>query len=206
MRYTIITFTFLLLISCNRTKSNQQAFETILETDSLQTQLYKSLNGTWSGYYECLKFSVDTTFYASSQETLEYLLTNTVSDSSLVKEVTLNQNTIKRPLFLTFNIEDEYSEHNDVIVKTAETERVFPFSTRFSILEYKNSDRTLHFGEDEGGQRTFMSLPDGTMISNVLNDSLSWDNIDLVIESITDDSAIFKFETGIGKLVLKKDR
>ena len=206
MKYLLILFTSCLVVSCSRTKSSQPTFESIIESDSLHTQLYGFLEGKWRGYYECLEFTVDTTFYNSYEEKLEFMLTNSVTDSTLIKEVILKQDTIKRPIFVVFNIEDKSSRSNNVVVETSSTKRVFPFSTRYSIFEYKNSERELHFGEDEGAQGAFMSLPDGTLISNVLDDSLSWDNIDLTIELMNRDSAIFNFKSGVGQLVLIKER
>lgn len=204
MRHFSFFITVVILISCGRPNSGQGTFDSILETGSKQTELHNVLAGTWEGYYECLEFSSDTVFYESYEETLGFMLTNTVTDSSLIKEVKFNKDTIKRRITLTFNIEDAFSENNSVTVETNMTKKTFPFSTRFSILEYNTTEKSIHFG-DERNQKKFMYVSeDGEMISNVLNDSLSWNNVDLIIESVDETSAVFNFQTGIGQLVIKK--
>lgn len=207
----ILLFPLLALIfySCGNNRNNVEDFESLLSSIESDSTLHVFLDGNWNGYYEQLEYKIDTIFYESYEETPEYILTNTVTDSSLIKDAEIRIDTTLKPITLYFNILDSLSK--TVVISTEQVSDTFEFQTGYSFTNYKESPKKLLFSrttlEEDSNERfseIHTSMLSNVSTANAINDSLSWDKIDLIIETMNRDSISLVNAYGEGRIFLKK--
>lgn len=86
--------------ACN--DNRKLTIDDIVEKGEILDATAAKLEGKWSGFYQELDLKFDTVFYEKYEDKLEYLLSGTISDSSLVKGITLLDTFDVKPVQLEF--------------------------------------------------------------------------------------------------------
>jgi len=196
-KYLICILSVLFWSGCSK-PTKQDSLDKILYQYEKNDKLKDLIKGNWKGCYEILSPTYDTTFYKSHEEKLEFILSNEISDSSLIKELVIKDTFQTAPIEIDFNIDEGKTKF---LLGTPDT----TYSIDFRLSYYQES--RIQFGFD-----TLTNIEDSTQLvvgfplSNhgSLQQALLSKSFELIIKTHSKDSMTLGLDQGYGEIKLKK--
>lgn len=162
------------------------------------------LGGEWEGYFQELNPSYDTLFFNSVDEKLEFMLSGSVSDSSLLKEVTVRDTFQVKPVHIDFGTLDRQDWSGVAQITFPEADSTISVPLGLDLATYlSDGSRQITFGstDETNPLRLFDRLQHDSF-----QRAFSSPAFNLVINSLSADSLVFSLPAGYGKMVLVKKK
>lgn len=164
------------------------------------------MKGKWQGAYEALDPSYDTVFYSSLKEKTEYLLSGSVADSSLIKDVSIRDTFNLRIVAFEFELSDATSWTGmaqvifagDSIMKLPATMNMVdnlddgPIQMKFGVTSDTVSNETRFYEDIKAAAH--ISFQDAFLSQSFI----------LAIDHLSEDSLRFSLPGGYGKMNLTR--
>lgn len=162
------------------------------------------LDGEWQGFYQELNPSFDTVFFNSVEQKLEFMLSGSVSDSSLVKEVAVRDSFRTRSVVVDLRQMDRQSWTGIAKITFADGDSVRSMPVSLDLGTYLSDGlREITFGASD--ETDPMHVFDRWQQTS-FQEALSSPSFNLVVEKLSVDSLRFSLPNGYGQMLLVRKR
>ncbi|HET8861139.1 hypothetical protein [Marivirga sp.] len=192
---------FFILLACDSNSKKFNHLENDLRTVSSN---FNQLEGRWSGNFQKLNPTFDTVYYIDLKEKIEYQLSGTISDSSLVKSISLKDTFDILPITIhIFNI-DSMKLTAEAKISCELFERQIPLNA--DISQNLRGLKIIHFGEIEKVHKSqdALSTEISTYQYKSLQSALTSKAFQLELKKQSNDSLVFGLPYGYGLIKVSR--